>query len=210
MSIVTLKRKTQAKYNNMSVGSKTGFSLNGTHRSQGYVGQTSLSRSLPRTLMKGNVICGYGGCCGKFPIMPIVQSAVISQNNPNVVKSSVMNTAGMIDTKYKWVNRPQPYSSTKPDNNNNINNQGDYIDILKRHTIYNINNCNINKNITKSICYNDCNNMKNVSSITKSQSDFVPISYGEYIIQLNKKCTQNEIFYTQNKKMNKTPFACGL
>jgi len=55
MSIATLKRKTQTQYNNMSVGSKTGFSLNGTHRSQGYIGQTSLSRSLPKTLMKGNI-----------------------------------------------------------------------------------------------------------------------------------------------------------
>ena len=60
MSIATLKRKTLAKYNNMSVGQPQ-FSLNGTHRSQGYVGQTMLSRSLPRSLMKGNVIRGHGG-----------------------------------------------------------------------------------------------------------------------------------------------------
>ena len=50
MSIATLKRKTQTKYNNMSVGSTQGFSLNGGFRNQGYVGQTSLSRSLSRTL----------------------------------------------------------------------------------------------------------------------------------------------------------------
>ena len=61
MSIATLKRKTQAKYNNMSVGNTHGFSINGTHRNQGYVGQTSLSRSLPRTLMKGNAVRGHGG-----------------------------------------------------------------------------------------------------------------------------------------------------
>ena len=46
MSIVTLKKKTQSQYNNVSVGHRQ-FSLNGTHRSPGWVGQTTLSRSLP-------------------------------------------------------------------------------------------------------------------------------------------------------------------
>jgi hypothetical protein len=122
MSIATLKRKTQTQYNNMSVGERQ-FSINGTHRSQGYVGQTSLSRSLPRTLMKGNVAIGHGGCCGKFKKTPIVQSAVISVENPNVVKSSVLGTSGMISTKYAWIKRPQPYTSVKPDNNQNMNSQ---------------------------------------------------------------------------------------
>ena len=45
MSIATLKRKTQTKYNNMSVG-LNGFSIVGTHRNQGYVGQPSLTRSI--------------------------------------------------------------------------------------------------------------------------------------------------------------------
>ena len=66
MSIVALKKKTAAKYNNMSVNTKEGFSLNGTRRLQGYVGQTSLSRSLPRTLMRGTTIRGHGGCCGTY------------------------------------------------------------------------------------------------------------------------------------------------
>ena len=134
MSLATLKKKTQTKYNNMSVGERQ-FSINGTHRSQGYVGQTSLSRSLPRTLMKGNVAIGHGGCCGKFRKMPIVQSAVISLENPNVVKSSVLGTSGMISTKYQWIKRPQPYTSVKPDNNNNNNSQSDYITYLIDKTL---------------------------------------------------------------------------
>ena len=134
MSLATLKKKTQTKYNNMSVGERQ-FSINGTHRSQGYVGQTSLSRSLPRTLMKGNVAIGHGGCCGKFRKMPIVQSAVISLENPNVVKSSVLGTSGMISTKYQWIKRPQPYTSVKPDNNNNNNSQSDYITYLVDKTL---------------------------------------------------------------------------
>ena len=134
MSIATLKKKTQTKYNNMSVGERQ-FSINGTHRSQGYVGQTSLSRSLPRTLMKGNVAIGHGGCCGKFNKVPIVQSAVISVENPNVVKSSVLGTSGMISTKYAWIKRPQPYTSVKPDNNQNNNSQSDYITYLVDKTL---------------------------------------------------------------------------
>jgi hypothetical protein len=126
MSLVTLKRKTQAKYNNMSVGSKTGFSLNGTHRSQGYIGQTMLSRSLPKTLMKGNVIKGHGGCCGKYPVHGIVQSAVTSENNPKIVKPSVMHTNGMLRMHYRWIWRPQPYSTTKP-TNLALNTQSAYI-----------------------------------------------------------------------------------
>ena len=37
----------------MSVNTGTGFSLNGTTRNQGYIGQTSLSRTLVRTLRNG-------------------------------------------------------------------------------------------------------------------------------------------------------------
>ena len=76
MSIVALKRKTYAQYHNNSVNG--GFSLNGTHRNQGYIGQTSLSRSFPRTPMKGNTPKGHGGCCGKYPMGNIIQSGVTS------------------------------------------------------------------------------------------------------------------------------------
>ena len=135
MSIATLKKKTGSQYNNMSVGSKNGFSLNGTHRSQGYVGQTSLSRSLPTTSMRGNAAKGYGGCCGKYEIRPIIQSAVVSLNNPNVVKSSVLNTSGMISTHYRWIKRPQPFASVKPTAMNNLNSQGFLINRLRNNAI---------------------------------------------------------------------------
>ena len=130
MSIVTLKRKVQSQYKNMSVGSKTGFSLNGTHRSQGYIGQTMLSRSLPRTPMKGNVARGHGGCCGKYPQNGIIQSAVTSLNDPSVIKQSVLETKGMIRTHYRWIWRPQPFSITKMNNLNNSNAQSNYITSL--------------------------------------------------------------------------------
>ena len=137
MSIVTLKKKTAAQYNNMSVGTTNGFSLNGTHRSQGYVGQTSLSRSLPRTLMKGNTMRGHGGCCGSYPVGGLILSAVNSVEDSSVVKKSVINNSGMIRTKYRWIWRPQPYSSVKPDTSNHINTQGHHIDILHDKAVEN-------------------------------------------------------------------------
>jgi hypothetical protein len=100
MSIATLKRKTQTKYNNMSVNTKEGFSLNGTRRLQGYVGQTSLSRSLPRTLMRGQTIRGHGGCCGTYLITPIIQSSVTTTEDSTVLKSSVLNTRGMLANRF--------------------------------------------------------------------------------------------------------------
>jgi hypothetical protein len=135
MSIATLKKKSQTQYKNMSVG-MTGFSLNGTYRNQGYIGQTSLSRSLPRTLMKGNVAKGHGGCCGKYNLATIIRTPEMACLEDNsVVKSSVLNTKGMIKTKYRWITRPAPFTSVKPDTNNNLNKQSDYITNLASKTI---------------------------------------------------------------------------
>ena len=75
MSIATLKRKTNEKYNNLSVGQKQ-FSINGTTRSQGWVGHTSVSRT--------------------------VTTPSICLNDNKVVKPSVVETNGMIKTKYRW------------------------------------------------------------------------------------------------------------
>jgi hypothetical protein len=213
MSIVTLKKKTQAQYNNMSTGSTTGFSLNGVHRSQGYVGQTSLSRSLPRTLMHGTVPRGHGGCCGKFPIKPIVQSGVQSLENmhapgtplPNIVKSSVINTHGMLDQKYRWVNRPFPYATVKPDNNRHLNSSSDHIRILKKKTLAELcaNNDHI-KTLVPACRTQECN-------FTKPESDYVPISCGQYIEQLDKKCGVIDDATVKEKKATRgTPFACGI
>lgn len=105
MSIVTMKKKTLAKYNNMSVNQKQ-FSLSGTHRSQGFVGQDTIARSLPRTPFRGTVAQGYGGIGGRYPIHPsvIYGTGVISTNNPTIVKQSVLNTDGMLDNKYRGRN----------------------------------------------------------------------------------------------------------
>jgi len=214
MSIATLKRKTQTQYNNMSVGSKTGFSLNGTHRSQGYIGQTSLSRSLPKTLMKGNVQKGHGGCCGHYKETPIIQSAVTSLNNPSIIKPSVLGTKGMLSTRNRWLTRPQPYSTVKPDTTNNSNTQDDYITRLKKKTIKMTDACTTQKNLQ---CIKYCNNYntyfrKNIFNFTKpdnihNQKGYKPIASSDYVTKIHESCTTNDVVTKNNTK--KTPFACG-
>jgi hypothetical protein len=217
MSIATMKKKTQAQYYPHSVG-PDGFSINGTQRNQGYVGQTMLSRSLPRTLMKGNTMRGSGGCCGNYNISPVIQSAINSTEDPAVVKSSVLGTSGMISTKYRWTRRPQPFSVVKPDNHQNRNSQGDYISILKRKTLSNISSCN-NPDGTKPLVpgIQCCSLLKtnnfNIPSIhiTKQTSDYAPVSYSEYLMQLDKECTGNDYDYSNIKNgIGKTPIpVCG-
>ena len=152
MSDATLKRKTFAKYNNSSVG--TGFSLNGTLRNQGWVGQDTRGRSLPKTLMKGNVIKGHGGNYGTYQQKDIVVSAVTSLNDSSVIKSSSLDTKGMIRTKYRWIWRPKPYSNTKQDTTRTTLSQSEYI-IGKSVNI--VNNIDISySNITSLAC---CENL---------------------------------------------------
>jgi hypothetical protein len=134
MSIVALKRKAAATIHSSLANGQKSFSLNGTHRNQGYVGQTSLSRSLPRTLMRGIGYRGSGGCCGKFPIGPRITSSIFSTEDPSVVKSSVVNTEGLIHTKYKYIWRAFPYSSFKT-HSKYQGTQELYIENLKRKTI---------------------------------------------------------------------------
>lgn len=218
MSIVTLKKKVSAQYDNMSVNRKGGFSINGCTRSQGFVGQTMLSRSLPRTLMKGNVPKGHGGCCGTFPINPIIQSGVNYLNDPKIVKPSVINTKEMIEMKYYCVPPRnckvfnQLNNTVKSDTNNNLNTQQQYIENLSKKE----------KNI---ICANQLSgNMKRVipdvkhcndkpcyiSMDPKKESKVKQLSQSEYLTnRLSALCVKNDNQYIKSS-MKRSPFACGI
>jgi hypothetical protein len=215
MSIVVLKRKTLAQYHNNS-HSPNGFSLNGTHRSQGYIGQTSLSRSLPRTLMKGNTPKGHGGCCGKYYQGTIIQSGVTSLENPAVVKKSTMNTRGLIDTKYRWIRRPKPFAEVK--HIANSHSQSEYIYFIKEKTLKETrpdgSPCSIpDKNpvykkctaLTKDQIGETCPKSRN---ITKPDSATGAITGDEYIYQLHKKCAVPEEFKAI-AYIRRAPFTCG-
>ena len=202
MSIVVLKKKTGAQYNNNSV-SQPLFSLNGTHRSQGFVGQTTLSRSLPRTLIRNGGYRNYGGCCGAFPIGQIVQSSVKTTEDITIVKSSVLNMPGLMHVgKYRWIWRPQPETTVKIDSNQNINTQSMYISILQRKTLKEANACNkINTNPnSQQQCNTNCNltkprytPFKNPGNWSKPNSDFVAMSQGEYLLKLDDSCAEIDI-----------------
>ena len=119
MSLATLKKKTGAKYNNNSVGK--GFALNGTHRNQGYVGQTSLSRSIISTPMVGNAAKGHGGCCGKYPNKIIKASTNQCLEDSSIIKESTLSTKGMIREKYRWAWRGGVNAPAKSADSNNFN-----------------------------------------------------------------------------------------
>jgi len=226
MSIATLKRKTAQKYNCMSVNQPQ-FSLNGGYRSQGWVGQTTLSRSLPRTLMQGNTPRGHGGCCGTYVVTPIVQSAVLSENNSQVIKSSVLDNEGMIATKYRWIRRPQPYTSVKPDATLNLNRQSDYIDRLSRQQVCStcIPVISPSSDPPKQC---DCNNMPNIFksrintpqsfaapypvTFTKPETTLVAANQSDYVTACGGCCTSIDIAHQNllnQTSSQKTPFSCG-
>lgn len=156
MSLATLKKKTQSKYQNSSVGVKQ-FSINGTHRNQGYVGQTSLSRSLPRTLAGGAFNKGHGGCCGKYTDLdtPVI-SAVKSTEDSSVVKPAVLSTKGMLARRLRCCE-----ATVKPDNSTSLNTQSSYLEYLK-------NKC---KKIETSVKQPDPNNKCETCNYVKSDKN---------------------------------------
>ncbi len=197
MSIATLKRKTQTKYNNMSVGS-TSFSLNGTRRNQGYVGQTSLSRTLVRSLRNGQELRGHGGSCSTGNETPILQNETICMNDNTVIKNSSLSTRGMLKTRFCNTD----CNVVKPDTNNNINTQTDFINRKKKECI----NCTITTVDLNTVisCCPECNPNKN--NITKPDEAYLVKSSSNYTEELNKACTENDNIYVPSKVL-KQPFA---
>jgi hypothetical protein len=202
MSLATLKKKSQARYNNLSVG-VNGFSLSGGRRSAGYIGQSTQSRHLTRTLMKGNVVRGNGGCCGTYTVTNVKPSELACLNDPNIVKPAVMNTAGMIHTKYKWFWSGK--QSVKPDSNQNAT-QSNYTSNLAKKTIDCTNNSYEIPRVNDIICsrlpalarprtgiMTGTVRQRPICPVTKPQSNFVAISQTQYIQQLNAECVANDV-----------------
>ena len=222
MSIVTLKRKVQTQYNNMSVGSKNGFSLNGTHRNQGYIGQTMLSRSLPRTPMKGNEPKGHGGCCGKYTQNGIIQSAVTSLNDPTIIKKSVLETKGMIRTHYRWIWRPQPFSVTKMENLNNSNPQSNYIKNISTNVVKKVDSSIVLEQINCNDQSNSCTSLpKEARPKVNISSNVVQTRNPGNIVKINITRPENinpligiassnvvNVSQTQNQYINKLNSGC--
>jgi len=207
MSLATLKKKSQARYNNLSVGVH-GFSLSGTHRSAGYIGQSTQSRHLTRTLMKGSVVRGNGGCCGTYTVTNVKPSELACLNNPNVVKPAVMNTAGMIHTKYKWFWSGK--QNVKPDSNQNAT-QNDYTLNVAKKTLLCANNSYQMPTVNSVVCSHlpalarprttgithGTVRQRPICPITKPitypTTNGVAMSQAQYIQQLNAECVANDV-----------------
>lgn len=211
MSIATLKKKTNARYNNVSVGHPS-FSLNGTRRSAGYVGQDTLGRSLVRSLSRNGALKGHGGCCGEYPITQIKTSPEMAHlNDGTIVKSSSLNNSGLISTKYRWIRRPNPFAAWKPDDGRHIGTQSFYIDNLARKTIMD-SSCHIINTEPVQTCCNiprtNYNFYHHAKPIVKPNSYTGAVNASDFIRNLNKKCGVHDKFYVR-KNTKGTPFACA-
>ena len=221
MSLVALKRKTAAMQN-LSTGQK-GFSINGTHRSQGYIGQTSLSRSLINTPHgQTGAPEGHGGCCGDFSTTSNIRaSETFSLEDENVVKKSVLSTAGMLSNRNRWLKRSAPYTSTKL-TAGWTNGQGDYIAYLKKKAARcdptqvdklsnttEVNSVAISKCTTTNITRKDgapVFNKTTVCTFTKPVSDYTSISQAEHIFKLHDKCAdQDDVLFKIVSNTRRTP-----
>ena len=101
MSIVVLKRKSRG-YNAPISGQGTqGFSLNGGYRNQGWVGQTSISRPVNRTLFKGALPIGQGGQLGEYNVS-VLSGGMCSANDNSIIKRSTLTTKGHLDSTIKY------------------------------------------------------------------------------------------------------------
>lgn len=219
MSIATLKKKTQAQYNNMSAN-RAQFSLNGTHRSQGYVGQSSLSRHLVHTPMKGNVAKGHGGCCGTYPRGNVRPSEVTSTENSHVVKSSVSNTPALLENKI--LNMRSALIKCRYDkkyiSNLYLNTQQSYIDRVAKQSVLDtlkvkLENCTPNNSKRTSTCKNtvDLSIESLCGSNTKSDEESkIPLTQGQYLLHLDKICTNIDVVEPKKNMVSGKPFACGI
>jgi len=225
MSLATLKKKTQTKYNNMSVSgpfrNNNGFSLNGGQRNEGYIGKDSLGNSLPKTILKGNVGHGYGGCCGTFDNRPVVQHGIKTTNDASVIKKSVLNTKGMLANrkcklKYKYCNETQPENPTietismvKPDDNRNNNTQQDRILRIKEEAIKHADDASCDALYEKVECDNTVYSNK-TCNITKDLTKDKWQSYSTYLNKLTKDCVDRKLTtYTFKRTTMGASTTCG-
>lgn len=206
MSIVALKRKSAA-LKNLSSG-RSGFSINGTTRNQGYIGQTLQSRHLIHTPHKGSVAKDYSGCCNDFDILP---SELTHLEDSTVVKPSVLSYKGMIAKRLLGTN----FNVVKPDSAHNGNNQSSYIDRLKRKNLKQIadhcpeptdpaptNNdpCKMLRTLKGARIFSKPRTLCNISKKVG------PDTHEEHVAALNKACAENDVSFIVNTNIRKTPF----
>lgn len=191
MSIVALKRKYESSKNISH--SSTPFSLNGTTRNQGYIGQNITSRHLSRTIYKNGYPMHTGTYNASF--VPLQQLDLIQCGDSDVIKKSTMNTSGMIRTAFAYVWRPAPYSSTKSSDYLNNHSQSNYLEALKKRTISELltGDCKPTLKYIPSLMTKDmnCVGAQPVFETGAAKHKFLKSS--EYVEQLKSVCVVNEV-----------------
>lgn len=192
MSLAVLKRKTAAKYNNSSAGEGQ-FSLNGTRRSQGYIGQDNRGRHLSRTLMRGNAPRGHGGCCGKYE-SKMLSSGICSLNDSTVVKASSMNNLGQLMTRHKWLRSGK--GTVQVDSNQDTYSSNSYTIKIRNRMIEKADTCT-EPSVKPPVCKPsvpmsrntlECNITKDITTIEGGPA----MDSSLYVLGLGKKCTSND------------------
>jgi hypothetical protein len=142
-------------------------------------------------------------------------------NDPNIIKSSVINTHGLVEEKLNCITHIDKtffisqgpsnttYNTVKPDNNQHLNSQSDRIKKLAKQTIQKTElSCNKHINNPKS---KSCNKNPYFSrspayiNHTKPESDYIPISQGKYLIILDNSCNLLDKVNIPNTQINRTP-----
>lgn len=192
MSLAVLKRKTAAKYNNSSVGEEH-FSLNGTRRNQGYVGQDTRGRYLSRTLMRDGAPRGHGGCCGTYD-SKMLSTSICSLNDTSIIKPSAMNNLGQLMTRYKWINSGK--GTVKVDSNQDTYSSNSYTIKIRNRNIQEADTCT-EPSVKPPVCKSDvpmsrntleCNITKDITTIEGGPA----MDSSLYVLGLGKKCTSND------------------
>ena len=191
MSIVTLKKKTRhnRRIAPISGRGKDGFSLNSGYRNIGAVGQFRMISNTTRTPFRGTAPMGNGGSGGKYYDKPLNSGSCCTNDN-SIIKKSTMNTAGMIDTKYKWTKGTYPnYWVQEDDNSYRITrDQATYIRNLTQQN----GKCTFTNDSDPNFIYS-CSGNKNACSYYIGTKKYIrkpyakqlnqsPISQGQYIL----------------------------
>jgi len=218
MSIVALKRKSAA-LKNQSAGPQ-GFSINGTMRNQGYIGQSTQSRFLIHTPHKGAIAKGSGGSCGLYDhSIDIEPSEISSLEDSSVVKPSVLSTKGMLAKRNRWIGRPAPFAVVKPDSNHGVYSQSNYTEALKKKTLNNIElYCPEpdpeDTQLQALRCCNKACDIRNAKGARlfrrktvacKIAKEVGPASQEDRLAKLIKECTKDDVYFVPSN-IRKTPF----
>jgi len=203
MSIATLKKKSRnnRRFAPISGRGKNGFSLVGGTRNHGGIGQFRMISSTTRTPYKGTEAVGHGGTCGtyyktNYPGGGLNSGSSLTNDN-TIIKKTVMNTAGMIDTKYKWTKGTYPNYWVQPDDNSYqlTGDQSTYIKNLTQQSganvftnVQNNGKCGTVVDSSNSDYTYSCNGNKNACSYFIGSKKYIKQSYAKNYNQLPVSC----------------------